>query len=270
MRLVFIGAGVMGEAMIASLLQNRIAKHADIWACDVDPLRLTYIREKYSVNCTVDFQGVVGNGDIIILSVKPQTLAQVLEGLKGKVKKEQLILSIAAGIKIEVIRDQLTHDRIIRVMPNTPAQVGQGMSVWTATAEVDEEQKNNVRNVLQTMGKEIYITNEKHIDMATAISGSGPAYIFLIMESLIDAAVHIGLPQEMAEELTVQTVFGAASIARDTGKHPAELKNDVTSPGGTTAEGLLCLEQGGLRGIIAEAVVAAYEKALRLGNGKSK
>ena len=134
MKLSFIGAGVMGESMISAILQNNVVSHNDIWACDIDPSRLTYIEEKYKVNCTLELQNATGKGDIIILSVKPQIMGHVLHSLKSKVKKEQLILSIAAGIKTDVIRSILGHDRIVRVMPNTPAQVGQGMSVWTRFA----------------------------------------------------------------------------------------------------------------------------------------
>ena len=133
-----------------------------------------------------------------------------------------------------------------------------------------QAQKEAVRDILKALGKEIYVSDESYIDMATAVSGSGPGYIFLIMEALIDAAVHIGLPRELAGELVAQTVMGSAHMTRESGKHPAELKNRVTSPGGTTAEGLLCLEEGGVRAIIAQAVIAAYEKAKLLGGESGK
>jgi pyrroline-5-carboxylate reductase len=186
-----------------------------------------------------------------------------MKGLKGELKEEQLVLSIVAGAKIDTIRRGLGHDKVVRVMPNTPAQVGEGMSVWTSTAAVSQKQKDTVQTILRAMGKEIYFSDEKY-------SGSGPAYIFLIMEALIDAAVHIGLPRELAGELVAQTVMGSAHMTRESGKHPAELKNRVTSPGGTTAEGLLCLEEGGVRAIMAQAVIAAYEKAKLLGGESAK
>ncbi len=270
MKIAFIGAGVMGEAMISALLREATVSQNDIWVCDIDSTRLAFIKEEYKVNCNENIQNTIKDCDIIVLSIKPQTLTKVLRDLKGKLKKDQLILSIIAGARIDTMDRKLEHNSIIRVMPNTPAQIGQGMSVWTATDAVSQEQKDMVQTILRTMGKEIYVPDEKFIDMATAVSGSGPAYIFLIMEALTDAAVNIGLPHEMAEELVLQTVVGSSFIARETGKHPTELRNSVTSPGGTTAEGLLRLEQGGMRGIIAEAVIAAYDKAQSLGKGETK
>ncbi len=270
MKIAFIGAGVMGEAMISALLRQGAISHDTVFACDVDQARLTHVGEKYKVNCARDIHSAVVDRDVVVLSIKPQTLAEVMKDLKGELKEKQLVLSIVAGARIDTIRKGLGHDRVVRVMPNTPAQVGEGMSVWTATATVTRKQKDMVQAILRAMGKEIYFSDEKYIDMATAISGSGPAYIFLIMEALIDAAVHIGLPRELAGELVAQTVLGSAYMTRQSGKHPAELKNLVTSPGGTTAEGLLCLEEGGVRAIIAQAVIAAYEKAKLLGGESGK
>jgi pyrroline-5-carboxylate reductase len=142
-----------------------------------------------------------------------------------------------------------------------PVQVEEGMSVWTATGEVNKQQKEKVRSILGALGKEIFVTDERYLEMATAVSGSGPAYIFLIIESFIDAAVHIGFPREVAEQLVLQTILGTTKLAQLTHRHPAELRNLVTTPGGTTAEGLLVLERGGLRSLISQAVIAAYEKA---------
>ena len=270
MRIAFIGVGVMGEAMLSALLRKRVVSKSEVIACDVDQARLTAIEKKYKVNCTSDIAKAVGDCDAVVLSIKPQVLAKVMNNLKGALKEEQLVLSIVAGASTETISKGLHHDPVIRVMPNTPAQVGQGMSVWTATSAVSQVQKEMAQIILGAMGKEIYLQDEKYVDMATAISGSGPAYIFLIMEALTDAAVHIGLPRKLAEELVTQTVLGSAYMSRETGKHPAELKNMVTSPGGTTAEGLLCLEEGGVRAILAQAVIAAYEKAQLIGGQSSK
>lgn len=270
MKVAFIGTGVMGEAMIAALLRQKTTSPGEVYAYDIDQARLTVIENKYKVNCTSDIAKAVSGCDTVVLSVKPQVLAKVMNNLKGVLKEGQLVLSIVAGASTETITKGLQHDRVIRVMPNTPAQIGQGMSVWTATSAVNQAQKDTAQKILSAMGKELYVSEEKYIDMATAISGSGPAYIFLIMEALTDAAVHIGLPRKMAEELVSQTVLGSAYMSRETGKHPAELKNMVTSPGGTTAEGLLCLEKGGVRAILAQAVIAAYDKAQRLGGQSSK
>jgi pyrroline-5-carboxylate reductase len=268
MKIGFIGAGAMGEAMISALLKQKGISKDMILACDIDQARLTYIGKKYKVGCTSDIDRAVSDRDI--LAIKPQILASVMKDLKGRLTEGQLVLSIIAGTKLGTIVKGLDHKKAVRVMPNTPAQVGEGMSVWTATNAVTQKQKNAVRTILSAMGREVYFSDEKYIDMATAISGSGPAYIFLIMEALIDAAVHIGLPRDTAVELVMQTVLGSARLARESDKHLAELKNMVTSPGGTTAEGLLCLEEGGLRATITEAVIAAYEKARLLGGGVSK
>ena len=270
MKIAFIGVGVMGEAIISALIKQKTVGRDSIMACDVDPARLAAVGKKYKVSHTPDCRSAAKVCDIIVLSIKPQTLSKVMGDLKGALKESQLVLSIVAGARLDTISKGLKHDAIIRVMPNTPAQVGQGMSVWTATSAVSQAQKDIAQNILKATGREIYVQDEKYIDMATAISGSGPAYIFLIMEALTDAAVHIGMPRKLAEELVTQTVLGSAYMSRETGKHPAELKNMVTSPGGTTAEGLLCIEEGGMRAILAQAVIAAYEKAQRLGGQGSK
>jgi pyrroline-5-carboxylate reductase len=270
MKVAFIGAGVMGEAMISALLRQGTTRPGKVYAYDIDQARLAAMEKKYRVNCASDIAKAVSDCDTVVLSIKPQVLAKVMNNFKGVLKEGQLVLSIVAGANLETLTKGLKHDAVVRVMPNTPAQVGQGISVWTATSAVSQAQKETAQMILSAMGKEIYVSEEKYIDMATAISGSGPAYIFLIMEALTDAAVHIGLPRKLAEELVSQTVLGSAYMSRETGKHPAELKNMVTSPGGTTAEGLLCLEEGGVRAILAQAVIAAYEKAQRLGGQSSK
>ena len=185
--------------------------------------------------------------------------------LGGQLKPTQLVLSIIAGARINTLSQGLKHGCIVRVMPNTPAQIGEGISVWTATAEVTEQQRGWARAILRAMGREIYVDDENYIDMATAVSGSGPAYFFLVIESLVDAAVGIGLPREMAQELVVQTMLGSGHFIQKSGKEPAELRRMVTSPGGTTAEALLHLEKGKFSQLIIEAVRAAYNKAKKLG-----
>jgi pyrroline-5-carboxylate reductase len=169
-----------------------------------------------------------------------------------------------AGTSISVLRQSLHHDHIIRAMPNMPAQIGQGMTIWTATTEISQEGRDIVQEILKSIGKEIYVDDEKYIDMATALSGSGPAYCFLFFEALVDAGVHIGLPRGVSYELALKTLIGSANTIEQTGKHPAELTNMVTSPGGTTADALLTLEKGAFRSLLVEAVVAAYKKAQKL------
>jgi pyrroline-5-carboxylate reductase len=162
---------------------------------------------------------------------------------------------------VQKLREGLSHPYIVRAMPNMPAQIGEGITAWTATAEVTPSQKKLVQSILSALGEEVYVSAEKYIDMATAISGSGPAYIFLIIEALTDAGVHIGLTRSVAEKLVVETVIGSAKSVKLSSKHAAELRNMVTSPGGTTTEGLLQLEKGGLRSLLLQTVIAAYEKA---------
>jgi len=155
---------------------------------------------------------------------------------------------------------------VVRVMPNTPAQIGEGISVWAATSEVTEQQREWVSSILGAMGKEIYVAEEKYIDMATAVSGSGPAYVFLFVESLVEAAVHIGLPRDIAQEMVLQTLLGSGHLVQKSGKEPSELRRMVTSPGGTTAEALLQLENGGFSNLVLQAIIAAHNKARSLGD----
>ena len=192
-------------------------------------------------------------------------MPEVLAGLRGRLAPEQLVVSVAAGVAMASVANGIEHNRIVRVMPNTPAQIGAGMSVWTATEAVAPAQREQVQTLLRTLGREVYVADEGYLDMATAINGSGPAYVFLFVEALVDAAVHLGLARPLAEELVFQTVVGAALMAQSSGKHPAQLKNLVTSPGGTTAAGLAALEDGRFRAVVDRAVVAAYERSKELG-----
>ncbi len=267
MKIAFIGAGIMAEAIISGVIDKGSARPEDITASDIAQKRLDHLSEKYGIQGISSNQEAVKDKDVVVLSVKPQIIAHVADDLRGRIQHEQMVLSIMAGIQISRIDMLLTHKSIVRVMPNTPAQIGAGMSVWTATDSIRQPQKDMAQTILAALGKEIYVAEEKYIDMATAVSGSGPAYIFMIIQSLIDAGVHIGLTRDVAAELVMQTVLGSAKFAVESGKHPAELRDMVTSPGGTTAEGLLRLEEGGLRAILTHAVIAGYEKAQALGKG---
>lgn len=263
MKVSFIGGGTMGEAIIKSLLAKGVAKPGDVVVSDVSKARRDVLK-KHGVKVVADNKEAVKGAEVVVLAVKPQELGKVMAELKG-LSPQQLVLSIAAGATLESLQQGLKHSRLVRAMPNMAAQIGEGMTVWTATAEVGQKQKDMAQSIMAAMGKEIYVGSEKYIDMATAVSGSGPAYIFLVIEALVDAGVHIGLPRDMAEKLVVQTVVGSARAVETMGKHPAELKNMVTSPGGTTTEGLLQLEAGKLRSLLLQAVIAAYNKAKALG-----
>jgi pyrroline-5-carboxylate reductase len=263
MRIAFIGGGAMGEAIVRCLLTRKVTAPQDVMISDISPVRRELLNREYGVNTLTDNGKAVANADLIILAVKPQNLPQVMEEIEGLASR-QLVLSIVAGATLSSLRQGLNHSSVVRAMPNMPAQIGEGVTIWTATAETRQKQKKLAQTVLGALGKEIYVVDEKYLGMATALSGSGPAYVFLFIEALVDAGVHIGLPRDMAQELVIQTIIGSTRTVEKTGKHPADLRNMVTSPGGTTTEALFRLEKGGFRSLLLEAVAAAYKKAKRL------
>ena len=265
-KITFIGGGAMGEAILSAILDKRLSTPEAVTVSDINESRLKYLEQKYGVTVTSNNRQAVNNSDIVVMAIKPQNLDEVMADLKSQLKPDQLILSIIAGARIDTLCQGLDHRSIARVMPNTPAQIGEGMSVWTATTEVTETQKSTVSLMLGTTGKEIYVDDEKYLDMVTAVSGSGPAYFFLFVESLVDSAVQIGIPRDMAEKLVLQTMLGSAHLLQESGKPPAELRKMVTSPGGTTAEAILQFENGGFRNLVLQAVTAAYNKAKELGS----
>jgi len=264
MRIAFIGCGNMGEAMLSAILEKGLSTPEAVCVSDVREEHCRHLRARYSV-VVGDNREVAGRDDVIVLAVKPQNLAEVMAELDGCLQPAQLVLSIIAGASIKTLCQGLGHNHVVRAMPNTPAQIGEGMSAWTATAEVTGEQKEWAGSILGAMGKEIYFDDEKYLDMVTAVSGSGPAYFFLFAEFLIDAAVQIGIPRDRAEELVLQTMLGSARLIQKTGKPPAELRRMVTSPGGTTAEALHEFEKGEFSQLVMKAVAAAYNKAKELG-----
>ncbi len=267
-RIVFIGPGVMAEAMIRGLLHKKSTVPENIIVSGPREERVRELQERFGVTPLVDNVTAARQGDVVVLSVKPQTLlGKVLAELQGNIPEHALVLSIVAGVPIARIAAGLGHDTIVRAMPNTPGQIGQGITVWTASPTVTEEHKAIAREILQAMGEEIYMNDEDFLDMATALSGTGPAYVFLFMEALVDAGVHMGFPRRIAEKLVVQTVLGSAAYyKRVQGKvHLAHLRNQVTSPAGTTAAALYYLEKAGFRTAISRAVWAAYLRSKELG-----
>ena len=256
----------MGEAILAAILSRGVSSKEEITVSDVSEARLKHLEQKYGMAVTSDNREALTKGDVIILAVKPQNLDGVLAGLKGALRSPQLVVSIIAGVRIGTLCQGLDYAPVVRVMPNSPAQIGEGMSVWTATLEVTGQQRDWAASVLGAIGKEIYVDDEKYLDMATAVSGSGPAYIFLLAEALISAAVAIGLSPEMATELVKQTMLGSAKFMQHSDKPPGELRQMVTSRGGTTAAALARLEEGQFTQLVKEAVAAAYRKAQELGS----
>jgi pyrroline-5-carboxylate reductase len=265
MKIAFIGGGNMGEAMLAAVIEDGLVKAEAIWVSDVSQDRRKALVQKYGVAALASNLEAVSGKEIVVLAVKPQNLAEVTAELKGKLKAGQVVLSIIAGASIDTLSRGLKHDAIARAMPNTPAQIGEGMSVWTATPQVTGEEKGLVGAILGAMGAEIYVDDEKYIDMATAVSGSGPAYFFLMVEALVEAAAAIGLPRDMARQLAVQTMLGSGHLIERSGVAPAELRRRVTSPGGTTARAIEQFEKGQFTELVKRAVQAAYDRARELG-----
>jgi pyrroline-5-carboxylate reductase len=266
LKIAFIGGGNMGEAILSAVLDKHLATVQSITVSDISPERRQYLKQEYNVTVTDDNRQAVAGANVIVLAIKPQNLAEVMAELKGTLSPEQLVLSIIAGARLDTICQGLGHRAVVRAMPNTPAQIGRGMTVWTTTETVSGQQKEWASSILGIMGHEIAVESEDQIDMATAVSGSGPAYLFLFVEALTDAAVQLGLSLDMAQELVLTTVLGSSHLIEESDREPAELRRMVTSPGGTTAEALRELDQGDFTALIARAVRAAYEKAKQLGS----
>ena len=269
-KLALIGAGIMAEAMIKGLVTQGLVSPEHIIGSDPHLARGQELHVQYGIRFTADNHEAADFGEIVVLSVKPQVLPHVLAELRGHLSRSSLILSIVAGARISSLLYTTGHPAIVRCMPNTPAQVGKGMTVWTATPQVNQRQREQAQAMLRALGDELFVDDEGYLDMATALSGTGPAYVFLFMEALIDAGVHMGFSRKVAEQLVLQTMEGAVEIARQSDLHPAELRNMVTSPGGTSAEALYELEKGALRTILSKAVWAAYRKSKYLGDLSEK
>lgn len=263
--IAIIGAGAMAEAMIGGLLANHLVAPDAITASHPRAPRGEDLRERYRIHATVDNRAAARGAEIVVLSVKPQVLRAVFKDLRGSLQPDALVISIVAGARIESIEQGLRHQTIVRSMPNTPAQVGEGMTVWTATEQVTGKQREQAQAILRALGHELYVKDEIFLDMATAISGTGPAYVLLLMEALIDAAVHLGFSRADARTLVLQTVRGTATFALASSLHPAELRNQVTSPGGTSAHALYQLEKGSFRTVLSKAVWAAFQRSVALG-----
>lgn len=259
----------MAEAMIAGLIRQNLAHPEAMIAAGPTPERLEHLASRYQIATSRDNAEAARQADVVVLSVKPQRLDKVIAGLKGAIQPQALVLSIVAGASMDLISQGLAHNLVVRSMPNTPAQIGQGITVWTASPQVTPEQHEMARQILTALGEEIFVEEESYLDMATALSGTGPAYVFLFMEAMVDAGVHMGFPRRIAEQLVAQTVRGSVDFYRTHEEHVhlARLRNAVTSPGGTSAAALYYLEKAGFRTAISRAVWAAYERSRELGKG---
>jgi len=260
----FIGSGNMAEPMMAGLIQNGVEPSL-IVAADIRQARIDELAKKYGVTPAVDNETTAAEADILILAVKPQYFDSIVPAIQGKIPKESLVISIMAGTTLDSLVAGTGHVAVVRSMPNTPAQIGQGMTMWTTTDSVSAEQKEQAQAILSSFGRAVFANGEHYIDMSTAMSGSGPGYVFLMLEAMVDAGVQMGLARPMAKELVLQTVIGSATYAQQSDLHLAQLRNNVTSPGGTTAAGIAALEAGGMRTVLSDCIWAAYHRSVELG-----
>lgn len=270
LHLAFIGCGVMGESMVAGLLRRELVDPQNISASHPRESRRNELADKHGIavfeSNAEAAKSIAGHANsAVLICVKPQRLPRVLNDLTGVLHLDQLVLSIVAGATISHLADELGTAKIVRAMPNTPSQIGAGITAWTCTEAVVDTERQHVREILAALGKELFVETENMIDMATSLSATGPTYIFMVMEALTDAGVHLGFSRDMAKELVQETMLGSVKFAIESHKHPAELRNMVTSPGGTSAEAIYQMEKGSLRTVLSKAVYSAYKRAVDLG-----
>ena len=265
-RIGFIGSGNMAEAIIKGIVQAGVIAPKNITSSDISADRTRRLSNSYGITTASDNIDLISHTDIVILAVKPQAVGSVLREIVEFVDGSKLIISIAAGVTLKHIETSLRPDsRVVRVMPNTPALIGEGITAISPGSNATKEDLKVTAKIFDAVGKTV-VVEEHHMDAVTGLSGSGPAYVFLIIDALIDAGVKVGLGRETARKLAVQTVFGAAKMLMDTDGHPAELKDKVTSPGGTTITGLHVMEKGRIRAVMIDAVEAATRRSAELGN----
>ncbi|HAD31243.1 MULTISPECIES: pyrroline-5-carboxylate reductase [unclassified Methylophaga] len=266
-KLAFIGGGNMARSLIGGLIANGMSAE-DIHVADKNAATLESLNRQYPVQTFTSNQHAIEGADVIIIAVKPQQLQEVVKALHSSWQEKQLLISIAAGIRIEDISRWLDKPQaaIVRAMPNTPALVEAGATALFANEYVSHQQHELAESILRACGLAIWLKEEKHMDAVTAVSGSGPAYFFLVMEAMENAAIELGLPQETARLLCLETAFGAAKMALESGESASTLRKQVTSPGGTTERAIHELEDGGLHGLFENALVAAALRARELAN----
>mmetsp|Transcript_8457 Transcript_8457/g.12692 ORF Transcript_8457/g.12692 Transcript_8457/m.12692 type:complete len:403 (+) Transcript_8457:102-1310(+) len=271
-KIAFIGAGKMAQALISPLVHTSIQPEENISIYDVSLSTMDEIHNDYpKIQLSQSIPDAIEGSDLIILAVKPQNVCKVYsEMVKGDtIRSNATLLSIIAGKPISSFINGTGIQKVARSMPNTPAQIGQGVTVWTCTSNIHLEERERIDQVLCSFGKSIFVDDESYIDMSTSLSGSGPAYIFLLMEAMIDAGVHMGFSRETATALVHQTLLGSTLYAMDSKQHPAILRNSVTSPAGTTASAIYELENGKFRTVIKDAIWACYRRSLEMGGSDS-
>ena len=265
MKVGIVGAGVMAEAIIAGLLADRAVEAGSLVASHPRRERREALAERHGIRSVSGNREALADAEVVVLAVKPQMLGRVMRELRGELAADQVVVSIVAGATMLTLVDGLQHAAVVRAMPNTPSQIRRGISVWSASEACTARQRDLARGVLRALGDERQVADEAFVAMATALSGTGPTYLFSVMEALIDAGVHLGFPRELAHDLVVETLIGSAEFAQRSEMHPAQLRNAVTSPGGTSAAAIYELEKGRIRTVFSDAVWAAYRRTLELG-----
>ena len=265
-RIGFIGSGNMAEAIIKGVIRAEVVSPKNIVSSDISEYRKRLFSDSFGIITTSSNLELISQSEIIVLAIKPQGIGFLLKEIAKAVDISKLVISIAAGVTLKYIEDSLKADsRVVRVMPNTPALIGEGVTAISPGSKATKEDLDVARNIFDAVGKTV-VVEERYMDAVTGLSGSGPAYVFLIIDALIDAGVKVGLDRDTAKTLAVQTVFGSAKMVLETGENPAQLRDRVTSPGGTTIAGLHVMEAGRLRSVIIDAVEAAANRSKELGN----
>jgi len=266
LKLGFIGVGNMGSAIVKGVLGKKLLQPQNVFITDIDKSRVSALKEELGISVAEDIDKLLEKVDVLLYAAKPQDVPKIFPQISSAISPPQWVISIAAGVKIGMLESYLPDNiPVVRVMPNIAASVGEAAAAICGGKCVQDEHIKKTEDIFNAVGKAIVI-EEKLMDAVTGLSGSGPAFIFLIIEALADAGVQTGLSRQNANILAIQTVLGASKMASATGMHPAVLKNMVTSPGGTTAAGLHELERNGLRCAIADAVMAAVKRSVELSN----
>lgn len=267
-RLAVIGAGMMGSAIVTGIVKNKVLNAQEICISDPDTEKVNNLHNTLGTNAASSNAEAAHDADVVLIAVKPQFLENALSTIKELIPSEALVMTIVAGVPVSYYLHALGIKRIIRVMPNTPAQIGEGVCGWFATEAVSAEQKELAKKILSALGTQFEVSRESDLDLVTAVSGSGPAYVYLFIEAMIDAAVQMGLARPLAQKIVLQTVYGSSAYMKASGKHPVILKNEVTSPGGTTAAALAAMEKEGFRTAVTEGMIACLAKTIELGKKK--